>query len=103
MPNRSQTAWTQAYRAIEHDYASRQCGKKTIDKFPSEIQDFASKFQELQEKRHSADYDPSFRLTCSEALTEIHSAEIVIKKLQASPSKDRTAFAVWTAMKKRPE
>ena len=71
-------------------------------KFPEVIRDFASNFVDLQEKRHLADYDPSYRLTLHEVLTEIEGAETTIKKLQTSQIKDRKAFAVWTAMKKRP-
>ena len=72
-----------------------------MGKFPSEIKGFASKFLQLQEKRHLADYDPTFKLTRFEVLTEIDEAEVAIRRLQASNLKHRKAFAVWTVIKKR--
>ena len=100
--NRSLAAWTQAYRASEHGFAKKQCKNVSVMiKFPSEIQNFANKFMELQEKRHRADYNPIHKLSRSEALTEINTAEILIKKLHSSPIKDKKAFAVWTIMKQR--
>ncbi len=48
--NRSLSAWTQAYQAMEHGHAKNQCRNKTVmAKFPDEIQSFVSKFQVLQE------------------------------------------------------
>ena len=72
-----------------------------MGKFREDIKGFANKFLELQEKRHQADYDPIYRLTRSEVLTEINVAEAMILKLLASPTKDKNAFSVWTVMKKR--
>lgn len=97
--SRSELAWIQAYRAVEHGFARNQCrNRTTMEKFPEEIRDFASNFVDLQEKRHLADYDPSYRFTRNEVLTWIEGAETTIKKLQTSQIEDRKAFAVWTAM-----
>ena len=99
---RSQSAWRQAYRALDHGFAKDQCRKKSImDRFPAGIQDFASQFVELQERRHEADYDPFSKLTRHDVLTAIDAANAAIRRLQASPNTDRTAFAVWTVMKFR--
>ena len=101
--NRSQSAWTQAYRAVEHGFAKNQCRNSLVmDKFPIDIQGFADAFTTLQETRHMADYDPTLKLTRSYVLTEIDTSEVAIKKLQKSNIKDRRSFAVWTVMKKRP-
>jgi len=100
--NRSAPAWRQAYRAVEHGFAKKQSGNKTVlDKFPPDIQEFASQFILLQDKRHSADYDPHSRFLRSDVLTYIAGAEVVIKKFQNASIKDRRAFAAWTAMKSR--
>ena len=74
-----------------------------MERFPTEIQEFATKFVELQENRHRADYDPSVRFTQEGVLTEIKTAEIAVRQLQNSAIKDRRAFAVLTSMKKRPD
>ena len=70
--SRSQGAWRQAYRAVDHGHAKKQCKHQAVmRKFPAEIQDFANQFAEFQEKRHKADYDPSSKLTRHEVLTAI--------------------------------
>lgn len=74
-----------------------------MDRFPTEIQDFAAKFADLQEKRHRADYDPSSRFKREVVLTEIAAVEIAVRQLQNSAIRDRRAFAVWTSMRKRPD
>jgi uncharacterized protein (UPF0332 family) len=100
--DRSAPAWRQAYRAVEHGFAKKQCARKgVISKFPKEIEDFAAQFKTLQEKRHSADYDPASRFNRSDVETAIDTAELAIKKFQKAQRKDRRAFAAWTAMKNR--
>ena len=97
--SRSQRAWIQAYRAMEHGHAKKQCKNSNVMKeFAPDIEDFANRFAELQEKRKKADYDPSSSLTRRDVITVIDAAETAIKKLQEPPTKDRRAFAVWTVM-----
>ncbi len=99
---RSPEAWKQAYRVLEHGFAKSQCKNTTImRRFPREIEDFAQTFVTLQEKRHSADYDPESRFTKSDARILITRAEQAIKSLRRVATKDRRAFAVWVVMKKR--
>ena len=102
--SRSQPAWKQAYRAIEHGFAKHQCKNNSVmEKFPTGIQDFANQFVELQEKRHQADYDPFSKFTRHDVLTAIDAAVVAIGKLQASNIKDKRAFAAWTVMRNRSE
>ncbi len=107
MPCRSQSAWLQAYRAVNHGEAknrfSRSDGRThpVMDLFPTKIQEFATCFVALQKKRHQADYDPEFVLTRYEVLTEITVAQNAIEMLNNSSDKDRTAFAVYTLLPKR--
>lgn len=100
--SRAQNAWRQAYRAVDHGRAKRQCKNKTVmGRFPAEIQDFANQFVDAQERRHEADYDPFSRFTRHDVLTAIAAANTAIGKLKSSNIKDRRAFAVWTAMQSR--
>ncbi len=100
--SRSQPAWVQAYRAVNHGFAKNKCKEQGVmERFPRDIQDFSNQFVILQAKRHDADYDPSSTFTRHDVLTSIDAAAIAIKKLQASNVKDRRAFAVWTVMNKR--
>lgn len=99
---RSAQAWRQAYRAVEHRFAKNQCSNsKVMSKFPKDIEDFASQFKTLQEKRHEADYDPFSRFTLTDVTTGIDTAELAIRRFQRSRIKDRRAFAAWTTMKNR--
>ncbi len=54
-----------------------------MNDFPADIQNFASKFVELQKKRHQADYDPIHKFKRHDVLNEIYAAEVAIKQLQA--------------------
>ncbi|QBF29739.1 hypothetical protein CFI11_00720 [Thalassococcus sp. S3] len=99
---RSAPAWRQAYRSVDHGYAKKQCGNKTVTpKFPKDIEDFANLFRTLQEERHLADYDPSSRFTRTETIEHIDAAETAIKDFRSAPISDRRAFAAWTAMQLR--
>lgn len=101
--SRSEPAWRQAYRAVDHGHDKTQCGNSGVmARFPSEIGSFAIKIGQLQEKRHRADYDLSNGFTRHDVLTEIDATETAIKRPQAANTKDRRAFAAWTVMKIRP-
>lgn len=100
--DRSHQAWRQAYRAVEHGFAKKQCNNQQLmARFPKEIEDFASQFKTLQELRHTADYDPFCRLSRFEVATLVEAAELAIRQFKSAPIKDRRAFAAWTTMKNR--
>lgn len=102
--DRSKPAWRQVYRALEHRLAKERCkNQDKIKKFPKEVEDFANAFVSLQEKRHSADYDPFSQFTKLEVKSDIASTRDVIKRFRAVPIKDRRAFAVFVLFKTRPD
>ncbi|MCY4101162.1 MAG: hypothetical protein OXF46_09615 [Rhodobacteraceae bacterium] len=72
-----------------------------MSRFPRDIQDFAIKFVELQEKRHQADYNPLFNITSEYVLKDIDNAEAANRNLQESDLSAKTAFAVWVTMNNR--
>jgi hypothetical protein len=101
--DRSKPAWKQAYRAVAHGAAKSCCDdQKKMKTFPKDIEDFGNTFVSLQFKRHSADYDPEFRVRRSEVLVDIDLAELAIKKIRAVPMKDRRAFAALVSLARRP-
>lgn len=57
-PQRSEAAWLQVYRALEHGVAKNACKEAKTKGFPPEIVEFAEAFVTMQEERHTADYDP---------------------------------------------
>lgn len=100
---RSQSAWRQTYRALDHGYAKSQCKDLVGKGFPQAVEDFGNLFYQMQSSRHEADYDPypGTTLTRSEVLTQIDAVEAAIKAFRKAPIKDRRAFAAWVLMKQR--
>ena len=92
--NRSEHAWRQTYRALQHGPAGKRCEKQNIQ-WPNEIQDLANVFVDSQEKRHSADYDPHAVFSKREVVQGIGEAESVICRFTDASVKDRRAFAVY--------
>ncbi len=93
--HRSQPAWRQAYRGLQHRTARQRCERQDIIKFPAEIQDFAERFVDMQQKRHEADYDPDATFSKSDVIQDITDAEDVIRCFNSVPVRDRRAFAVY--------
>ena len=84
--NRSEAAWRQAYRALNHGLAKKRCAQQKIRDFPNGIQDLASAFVDMQKKRHTADYDPDAAFSKLEVIQSISEAEDVIRGFaQATP------------------
>lgn len=101
--DRSNPAWKQAYRAVDHGFAKGQCKNGEImGRFPRDIEDFGNLFIDLQIERHRADYDPASKFTRTDVMTSINAAEAAVKAFGAVPIKDRRAFAAWVTLKNRP-
>ena len=100
--SRSQPAWIQAYRAVEHrafDEVKRKKG--VLQRFPDLVQDFVDLLVEAKEMRHRADYDPVARLTLSDTQTMIGRVETAISALRRIDRKDRKAFAAFIVLRRR--
>ena len=72
-----------------------------IRKFPVEIQSFAKSFADLQEKRHSADYDPFAQFAESDVSNDIATVEAAITDFKSAPAKHRRAFCAYVLLKDR--
>jgi hypothetical protein len=99
---RSAPAWRQVYRALQHTQANEHCKKQSfIIKFPKGIADFANHFVAMQEKRHSADYDPFYKFSKSEVANDIAITRRQISLFEACPKSDRRAFCAYVLFKIR--
>ena len=98
--SRSQQAWRQAYRALNHSSIRRRSSRREFRRFPIEIREFAALFISMQAKRHKADYDPypDIQFTKSEALHDIIRAEDAIIQFGKVTRNDRRAFAIYLLM-----
>jgi len=96
-------AWRQVYRSLEHGFAKKACSdKRVLRKFPQNVQNFANSFATMQEKRHSADYDPAAPTVLkSDVVQDIQMAERVLTDFRDVPIKDRRAFAAHVLLKRR--
>lgn len=75
--------------------------QKIVTKFPEAIKRFSDTFIIMQEKRHSADYEPNSDLCKSEVLQDIADVEATIKRFTNVPAPDRRAFAALVLFKNR--
>ncbi len=97
--NRSRPAWRQTYRALQHGTARKRCQRRDIiRRFPTAIQDFARVFSDMQSKRHAADYDPYLTFAKSDVSQHIATAAAIIALFNATPARDRRAFAVYVLL-----
>ena len=101
-PSRSQPAWEQIYRALEHGHAKNQCQNSSVmARFPAEIRDFAEHFALMQRHRHRADYAPSTDFDRVQVLAFIERSEDVISSFDNAPANDRRAFAIHALFRTR--
>ena len=98
---RSEAAWKQAYRALEHGQAASRCQLPLVRDFPAEIQDFAGEFVRAQFARHEADYEAGGRWQKSNVDQLISGVESALHDFRQVSLKDRKAFAVHLTMKRR--
>lgn len=103
--HRSEPAWRQAYRALEHGHARKQCShQSTIQAFPSGIRTLADQFVDMQRKRERADYEPSTpegRWIKSDVEEDIENTADAIEDFDTVPLRHRRAFAVFVLLKSR--
>ena len=100
--DRDQSAWRQAYRALEHGYARQRCQQvRRSGRFSTPIQNLADFFVTMQNSRHLADYDPEETFSQHEISTDIAQAEAVIRDFRNVLQRERRAFAVFLLMRER--
>lgn len=99
---RSQAAWRQTYRSLEHGDARSRCQNTAVfSKFPIEIRNFADQFVFMQHQRHSADYDPDAQYLRLDVLSNIRQSERAITQFNAAPKADQRAFALYVLLRSR--
>lgn len=97
--SRSQPAWRQTYRALQHSTARNRCRRQDImRRFPPEIRSFARLFVEMQGQRHSADYGPDAVFDKFQVLQDIDDTEAAINRFNEAPRQDRRAFAIYVLL-----
>ena len=99
---RSNAAWRQVYRALEHGATKDRCKNRTaMRQFPQEIGDFANVFVTMQENRHEADYDPFRTFSKSEVMVDIAAVEQAMSNFRLAGIRHRRAFCAFVLFKGR--
>ena len=99
---RSQEAWRQAYRALEHGHTKNQCSNsRALRRFGPEIRRFGEQFVYMQRERHAADYDPDANYSRSDVIQFVDDTEGVIAEFEGVDARDRRAFAVYVLLRNR--
>lgn len=100
--NRRESAWQQAYRALQHGTLKSRCDNtRMMQAFPAEIQRFGEQILYLQPRRERADYDPSGTLEQSVVIRDIEDTEQRIQDFRQAPERDRRAFAAYVLLNLR--
>lgn len=99
--SRSDPAWRQVYRGLDHGPAKKACEQAGNLGFPDAIRRFAFEFIDVQDERHRADYDPGRRYTRAEVQDLVSRAEQAVADLRAASRNDRTAFAALALIRRR--
>lgn len=104
-PDRTERAWRQAYRSLNHGGASKACEaiiKQNAElQFPDEVTDFARQFPIAKSERQRADYDPAFKPRKGTVLASIAAAEVAIACLQSADARQKRAFVTYVLLQRR--
>ncbi len=99
--DRSEGAWVQTYRALDHRDARNRCRNVLVRRFPPEVQRFARHFVAMQEQRHAADYNPTEKFSKSSVNLDINATSNIIDNFMKVAARDRRAFAVYVLLPQR--
>ena len=72
-----------------------------MQSFTGDIRDFGRLFVEMQQKRHSADYDPAARFMKSDVVDDIDRVEDAVTRFVVTSATDRRAFAIYVLLVRR--
>jgi hypothetical protein len=89
---KNRQSWLQCYRALNHGEAKTRLSQVRNLGFSRDLVDVADAFRELQEARHRADCDPTYRLKRSDALFHIALAEAAIAQFMKAERAERLAL-----------
>ena len=111
---RARNLYTLVYRSADHGSLRALCQditKSTLAPkygafaptggFNSDLRLFATSVVGLQEKRHSCDYDPLFRVTKSDTILEISAARAALNLFQQVPTEEKVIFLSLLLFKAR--
>ena len=93
-------AWSRAYRGLDHTTARREL-QRHRQEFSAQAQAFANNFSDMQQFRHSADYDHTAGFTAQEAIAYLDRAQAVILDYTQTALSERVYIATLTLIRPR--
>ena len=93
-------AWARIYRGLDHATA-RAALQSNRQNFSISVQGFTNAFVDLQQRRHSADYDPNAVFTASDGTMHLDRAESAILGLAQIAPDERLHIATLTLVRSR--
>jgi len=93
-------AWSRTYRGLNHNSAKRNL-LQDRSLFSLRVQQFAGVFAQVQDLRHSADYDPNRTFTLLETLEWIDRAEASIEGFMRTDADERKVVAIQSLIGRR--
>ena len=95
--------WVRVYRALEHGFARNALNQSNIQALDPAAKAFSDAFIELQERRHTADYDPRpFPFGRKATRAYVQQAKQAIASLARLNSEQRLIMATAVLLKGRP-
>lgn len=97
------SAWLRVYRALDHGAAKRALERTRKARDLSDVSiEFCILFEQLQEERHRADYDPTVRYRREEVLGRIGRAREVLGALKRLDRAERPELVTRCLFRDRP-
>lgn len=93
-------AWSRIYRGLDHTTARREL-QSNRQHLSLQAQNFADAFADLQQRRHSADYDPNAVITTNDGIVYLNRAESAILGFYQITSDERVYIATLTLVRSR--
>ena len=93
-------AWIRIYRGLNHNHARAQLQQNRTH-LSVDARTFADLFCELQDERHTADYNPLATFTGETATTWLTKAETAIADFLQTSRTERAAIAILTLVRTR--
>lgn len=93
-------AWSRVYRGLDHGTAKREL-RRHLHEFSGRARSFSNTFGDLQEVRHSADYDHYATFRSHEAVACLDKAEGAILTYMQAALSERVYIATLTLIRSR--
>ena len=91
-----------AYRSIDHGPARSKCSDGgNMSRFGLDIQNFAAKLVDLQQRRHEADYNPGATFDLSQVNQLIDDAEDALVGFNNAPPDEIRLFITYLTSRPR--